>query len=178
MSLPQKARGKSIPLDDMHTNRTRLEAAQLVVLLGDRSEVEDKLDLPRNTLNNWYNHKSGHFKSLVEKFADTLYEEMKFQLVGAAKNALRVSKEIMEDRTVEPNVRLKAAQDIMDRAGFSPKKHQQLDINSTVNYFSNMPDDELDKIIDIQFEDVENGERAERATSVSEDREAEKSVLK
>ena len=143
----------------------------MLVLLGSVKDVEKQTGIKDFNIRQWMN-KDADFRALVEDFADTLHTQMKHELVGAAKDALKVTRGIMNDVMVEPAIRLKAAQDIMDRAGFSPKKHQQVDINSTINHFSSMPDDELDKIIDISFEEVveDDGQTAKREDSTGETR--------
>ena len=155
MSGLVKRRRAELPVEDLNVSVPQIEVAQQIVLTGNIEAAAKASKVSVETVRGWIKDNED-FQKLIEKFTDAMMVEMKAQMVGVAREALEIERGIMKDDLVDANVRIKAAQDIMDRAGFSQKKQQQLDINNNhFNFFANMPDEELNKIIDIDFDEVE-----------------------
>lgn len=167
-------RDKVLPIEDTDVNKPMIDAAQHIVITGSIEEAAKIADRTPATIRKWISE-DGDFKRILETFTEAMLTEMKAELVGVSREALQVERQIMLDPDTDPKEKLKAAQDIMERAGLNPKKQQQVDITNTHNFFAELPDEELDKIIDIDFEetnskDVANGndDREQREDGGSE----------
>ena len=177
-SLGTKRKQKFAVEDDIEVTKLQIDVAHQLVISGNLRDAAEATGVPYQTVRNWITG-SEDFKKMVDKFTETVIVEMKAELVGYTREALDVERQIMLNQSNKARDRLTAAQDILDRAGLVSKKQQQLDINNNYNYFSNMPDEELDKILDVEFtvkEDT-NGQAAEGKTCSSEDGEVKESIV-
>jgi hypothetical protein len=62
------------------------------------------------------------FQQVLDDFCEVVIKEVKTSVVGHAQEALDVVLEIMNDSEVQPQHRLSAARDVLDRAGASTEK--------------------------------------------------------
>lgn len=165
-------------VDGLNVTKKMIDVAQQIVLIGNVKVASEAVGVNYNTVCTWMAHNED-FKQLVQQFTDAMVVELKTELVGLSREALEVIRAIMLDDTIDASQRLKAAQDILSRAGLNAEKKQQVDINNNYNIFHNMPDEQLDKLINIDFNedviDVESSEDGE--ASISEDGEVEKDCV-
>jgi len=143
----------ALNVDGLKVNKRMIEVAQQIVLTGSIKTAAKVVGVPSATVNGWLANKED-FKQLVQQFTDAMLIEMKSELVGVSREALEVIRLIMVDPGIDPAQRLKAAQDILSRAGLNAEKKQQIDVNNNYNIFSQMDDDELDKLANIDFKEV------------------------
>lgn len=177
-ALSNRLPSKKFNVDDVTVTKPMIEVAQQLVITGSLRDAANTCNVPYDTIRNWLSVNED-FKKLLEKFTEVMISEMKAELVGYSRQALEVEREIMLNSNMKAKDRLSAAQDILDRAGLVSKKQQQVDINNNYNYFANLPDEELDKIIDVEFtfkEDAD-GQTEKGATGSGEVGEVEKDVV-
>lgn len=165
-------------VDGLRVSQPMIQVAQHLVLTGSVKTAAEIVDVNYNTVNTWL-AQNEDFQKLVQQFTDAMLMELRTELVGVSREALEVIRTIMLDDTVDPAQRLKAAQDLLGRAGLNAEKKQQVDINNNYNIFAQMPDDELDKIINIDFnEDVIDVESSkDGADSNSKDGEVKEDIV-
>lgn len=165
-------------VDGLSVSQPMIQVAQHLVLTGSIKTAAEIVGVNYNTVNTWI-AQNEDFQKLVQQFTDAMLMELRTELVGVSREALEVIRTIMLDDTVDAAQRLKAAQDLLGRAGLNAEKKQQVDINNNYNVFAQMPDDELDKIINIDFnEDVIDVEPSEDgADSSSKDGEVKENIV-
>ena len=163
MSKHQRATAV-LPLENLKVNKMMMEVAQHLVVTGNVNAAAEAAGVNAGTVRTWM-AQNEDFQTLLTKFTDAAVKEMKAEMISVAREAVEVQREIMKDVLVDPKVRISAAQDILDRIGLNEEKKQQIDINNNYNYFAEMPDDELDKIIDIKFEEVIEDVKGDKGTT-------------
>ena len=138
--------------DKLYVNRNMLEAAQMIVLTGNIKTAAKKVGIEVQTLREWL-RTNEEFKEVLNEFTNVALAEMRSELIGASREALIVMRDIMKDDAVDAKERIKAAVEVMDRAGINVEKKQKVEVtnNHNFSYYSQLKDDELDKIIDVDF---------------------------
>ena len=132
-------------------NINHVEIAHDIALMGDIDIVAKKHGVTVADLNRLM--KSPDFAQVLSEFQAVMIKEVKHYLTSRAKDAVQVVENIMKDEEASPNARLKAAQDMLDRAGLVARKQSDINVRNTYNYITSLSDEELDAMI----EEVENG---------------------
>lgn len=97
------------------------------------------------------------FRKMVKEFTEAMRDEMTTEMVSMAREAMGVMREVMMDPGTKPQHRLQAAKEVLERAGIQPEeKAKQVDIKNTHTYnvLSSVSDEDLNKIIEADFEEV------------------------
>lgn len=175
----QRPKGSHIKLnvDGLEVSKAMIDAAQYLVLTGSAKATAEIIGYTPETISSWLANNED-FRQLVNQFTEGMLCELRAELVGVSREALEVVRKIMNDENIDPAQRLKAAQDILSRAGLNAEQKQRLDINNNYNIFSQLPDDELDKIINIDFEECEKKEVVDVECSKREDSASEDGEIK
>ena len=139
-------------VDGLEVSKPMIDVAQQIVLIGNAKLASEAVGVPYARVQSWL-ATNEDFQRLVQQFTDAMLMEIKTELVGLSKEALDVIRVIMLDETIDAKDRLKAAQDLLNRAGLNEEHKQKVDINNNYNIFADMPQGELDKIIDIDFDE-------------------------
>lgn len=137
--------------DGLKVTKHMVDAAELLVSGYSVADAAEHLGINKNTITHWL-RKDDDFKKLLETFSQGLLEEIKLELVISAREALSTLQGLLHSENDQ--IRLSAAKDILDRAGFKPSNKKEIDVTQTVNYFANMSDDELMKFISLNPSEV------------------------
>lgn len=153
----------------LKATRQMVDAAELLISGCSVTESAERAGIAKSTLERWLRHDED-FKRLLDTFSQGLMEEIKIELVVSARQALHTLQQLL--RSDNDQIRLSAARDILDRAGFKPTNKKEIDVTQTVNYFANMSDEELAKFISLnplEVIDVEVDEGEDARSSTGED---------
>lgn len=153
----------------LKVTKQMVDAAELLISGCSLAESAERAGVAKPTLERWLRHDED-FKKLLDTFSQGLLEEIKIELVVSARQALHTLKQLLHSDNDQ--IRLSAARDILDRAGFKPTNKKEIDVIQTVNYFANMSDEELAKFISLnplEVIDVEVDEGADARSSTGED---------
>jgi Fe2+ transport system protein B len=142
-----------LKVGDIKVNKKMIDVAQALVVTGNVHETSRQLGVPVSTIQGWLRNNED-FNKLVDKFVEAMIKEIKLEVVASAKDAISVLNEIMKNPLIDAKERRMAAQDVLDRAGLVNKNQPKSEIKNTINYFAALPDDELDKIIELDIKDV------------------------
>lgn len=111
-------------------NNRHHEILRLSLLGFSNKEIAEKLDCTPATVSIALNSGLGRVhSSILRSEADGVAVEVAKRIREIAPKAIAIVSEIMEDAEVPSHTRLRAAQDLLDRAGFAPVK--KVDMNST-----------------------------------------------
>lgn len=132
--------------DGLKATRQMVDAAELLISGCSLAESAERAGVAKSTLERWLRHDED-FKRLLDTFSQGLMEEIKIELVVSARQALHTLQQLLHSDNDQ--IRLSAAKDILDRAGFKPTNKKEIDVTQTVNYFANMSDEELAKFISL-----------------------------
>jgi hypothetical protein len=92
-----------------------------IVLMGDMDVIAKKYGVTPNYIRSLMQNNK-EFQQVLDDFCEVVIKEVKTSVVGHAQEALDVVLEIMNDSEVQPQHRLSAARDVLDRAGASTEK--------------------------------------------------------
>ena len=112
----------------------------------------------------------------MQRFTGVVLAELGNNLVDVARDSIGAIKEIINDRCVDPAVRIKAAQDVLDRVGLKQDTKAVIDVNNNINFLSNMTPQEIKEFADIDLReviDVSATDITEQSSSENEDTQAE-----
>jgi hypothetical protein len=104
--------------------------AEDLVLMGDMKAVAKKHGVKEKEIRNLLSKNMG-FKKLVDELMGVVIKQVKTNIVSLAPDAINLMAEIMHSPAVEVQYRLKAAQDILNRAGIVAEGDKKVD--SVVN---------------------------------------------
>lgn len=126
------------------------EIAVYLAYSGSIEETAKMFSISAASLRNMLTNDTS-FSALVSDAAESLVDELRIKLGGAARKAIDVIVGLMQDEFVDANTRLSAAKDVLNRMGLNETQKVQIDTNNNIHFFRNMSDEELDKIIDVDF---------------------------
>jgi hypothetical protein len=130
----------------------QVEIAHDIALMGDLDLVAQRHGVTDADLRTLLSRPE--FQQVLHEFQDVMIKEAKYYITSRAKKAVEVVSDIMSDPNVKPNDRLRAAQDILDRAGLVARKQSDINVKNTYNYVTSLSDEELDALI----EDLDDGD--------------------
>jgi len=140
--------------------KQKIDVAEMLIAGYSYKAISDALGVSESTIRKWLKSDEA-FKELMFDLVAIVTDEIRIELVAASRAALRTLGELLQSS--DEKIRLKAAQDILDRAGFNAKMKQEVDINNTYSYFTNLSDDELLRFIRLGMGEVVDS--AEPSTS-------------
>lgn len=153
----------------LKVTKQMVDAAELLISGCSLTESAERAGVAKPTLEKWIRHDED-FKRLLDTFSQGLMEEIKIELVVSARQALHTLQKLLHSENDQ--IRLSAARDILDRAGFKPTNKKEIDVTQTVNYFANMSDEELARFISLnplEVIDVDVDEGEDDRSSTGED---------
>lgn len=153
----------------LKVTKQMVDAAELLISGCSLTESAERAGVAKSTLEKWIRHDED-FKRLLDTFSQGLMEEIKIELVVSARQALHTLQKLLHSDNDQ--IRLSAARDILDRAGFKPTNKKEIDVTQTVNYFANMSDEELARFISLnplEVIDVDVDEGEDDRSSTGED---------
>lgn len=110
------------------------------------------------------------FQALLNHFCEAVVGELKAGMVNSAGKALNLLDELVVDKDLDPALRFKVAQDILDRTGVKEDKKSVIDVNNNVNFMAHMSqaeameyaDFDMTEVIDVEQQQIGNGSEETR----------------
>ena len=124
----------------------QVEIAHDIALMGDLDLVAQRHGISNADLRTLLSRPE--FQQVLHEFQDVMIKETKYYITSRAKEAVQVVESIMNNPEITANARLRAAKDILDRAGLVARKQTDINVKNTYNYVTSLSDDELDALLE------------------------------
>lgn len=146
-------RSEKVEYEGLLVNRLMIDIAFHAAMHGSLEKAAEEIDIPINVVRKAFTQNPS-FISLLQRFTGVVLAELGNNLVDVARDSIGAIKEIINDRCVDPAVRLKAAQDVLDRVGLKQDTKAVIDVNNNINFLSNMTPQEIKEFADIDLREV------------------------
>mgnify|MGYP001325790124 CR=1 FL=1 len=124
----------------------QVEIAHDIALMGDLDLVAQRHGISNADLRTLLSRPE--FQQVLHEFQDVMIKETKYYITSRAKEAVQVVESIMNNPEITANARLRAAKDILDRAGLVARKQTDINVKNTYHYVTRLSDDELDALLE------------------------------
>lgn len=138
--------------------------AEDLVLMGDLDQVAHKYEVTPGYIRGLL-QRNKEFQQIMNDFCDSMMQVIRGSVVGHSQEALKVILSIMTDEGVEPKDRLRAAQDILNRAGLAPAKEAKKDTVVNIIFNKDMFNDNEKEVIETTYEVEDKGENQDGGTT-------------
>ena len=146
-------RNRDIELSGIKVNRLMIDIAYATVATGNLKTIAEEYNVKPHYLRQKC-LMCQDFQKLLNYFCEAVVGELKAGMVNSADRALRLLDELIQDETLDPELRFKVAKDVLDRTGIKEDNKSVIDVNNNVNFMAHMSQEEVAQYADFDISEV------------------------